>query len=78
MKSTDDPARMTLAQRLLELAAILARGILRRRVDAGPHGKNSGDSAQETADFEQSSLDFCRDSSPHVDVVNRQRREAKT
>jgi len=62
MRSVADPAQMTPDERLAELAAILARGVLRLRTQAGINPKESVESGQKPLDS------GCR-RSPHVSTA---------
>ena len=66
-QSFDDPAAMTPDQRRREIAAILARGVLRMRncAQTGPvSGETRG--GQESPESLQNCLDPSATSSPHV------------
>ena len=62
MRSVTDPAQMTPDKRLAELAAILARGILRLRTQPGINPKESAESGQKA-------LDSRCQRSPHVSTA---------
>ncbi len=63
MPALEDPAAMAPAERLAEVSAILARGILRLHSRAALPAENSHDSAQ-------SKLDSGPETGPHANAVN--------
>ena len=70
MAATVDPGRMSPEERLAEVAAILARGVLRLHTRAATGGEKSVDSGQKT-------LDSGRETSSHVSAVSTRRQAEK-
>ena len=65
MPAPDDPAAMAPAERLAEVSAILARGILRLHRRAALPAEDSPDSGR-------NKLDSGSETSPHMSAVNAQ------
>lgn len=66
----DDPAAMTPSQRRREIAAILARGVLRlRQCGENPPGSQPSRIAEESSEPGQNRLDAGARRSPHVPAV---------
>ena len=63
MPAPDDPVALAPAERLAEVSAILARGILRLRSRAALPAGDSRDSSR-------NELDSGHETSPHVSAVN--------
>jgi hypothetical protein len=62
-----DPAAMTPQERRREIAAILARGVLRLRENAPiPHGSRPSRVVENLSNQRQNGLDVGRRTSPHV------------
>ena len=63
----DDPAVMTPSQRRQEIAAILAKGVLRLRqtAQASP-GSRSSRTVEKVSEFRRDCLDEGAETSPHV------------
>ncbi len=63
----DDPAAMTPSQRRCEIAAILARGVLRlRQCRENPHGSDPFRTPEKASESGRDCLDEGAKTSPHV------------
>jgi len=64
---SDDPATMTPQQRRQEIAAILARGVLRlRQTPKTPQGSQSARTAEKYSEFRETGLEDSAKTSPHA------------